>query len=652
MTETRKLAAILASDVVGYSRLAGADEDRILARLRALRSDLIDPTIAVHHGRVVKRTGDGSIVEFRSVVDAVRCAIEVQNAMVERNAGVPEERRIVFRIGIHLGDVVEESDGDLMGEGVNIASRLEGVAKPGAICLSEDAYRQVKSRLDLKVSDLGATALKNIAEPMRLYSLEVGALAEVKPAARASPADLAEPVAPKRRWGLTPLAAGIAALLILVATSGWYLLSWRASAPQTPVLTAAADKLALAPPLSIVVLPFENLSGDPEQEFFADAITDDLTTDLSHLPDSFVIARNTAFTYKGKSVDVKQIGRELAVRYALEGSVRPVGDTITVNAQLISTESGAHVWADRFDGQRSRLGELQVDFVARLARSLDVELVRAESLRATRDRAFDPNALDLTMRGWAVMNQHATSINLTEARGYFEKALVIDPQFPQALLGLARALILRANDYPGADRADKVERADSLVSRVLSDEPDNAMAHVVKSQVYFGKAQFGAAIAEANAAIADNRNLPEAHAQAGFYEIFVGRSTEAFQEIEMALRLSPRDPFRYEWDYYLCHAHAHLAQWDQAIESCTNSIATNSSWWASYVDLAAAYGWSGRDAEARAALAGLLKSRPGFTVQDWANIKWSDNPTFARENQGIVEGLRKAGLPEGEVKSN
>jgi adenylate cyclase len=639
MGETRKLAAILCSDVVGYSRLAGADEDRILARLRALRSDLIDPTIAVHNGRIVKRTGDGSIVEFRSAVDAVRCAIEVQNAMVERNAGVPENRQIVFRIGIHIGDVVEESDGDLMGDGVNIAARLEGIAKPGAICLSEDAYRQVKTRLDLAVSDLGPTPLKNIAEPIRAYSLQVGMPAGAKSAPQGQPTPTRGPRGLLRPWPV------IAALLLVAAlAAGAY--AWRSGlASRITGVPVAESNLANAPHLSIVVLPFENLSSDPEQDYFADAITDDLTTDLSHLADSFVIARNTADTYKGKAVDVRAIGRELGVRYALEGSVRRVGETITVNAQLISTETGAHVWADRFDGERARLGQLQVEFVARLARSLDVELIRAESLRATRERANDPDAVDLAMRGWAVINEGATSLDLTRARGYFEKALVIDPQLPQALLGLARALILRANDYPGADRADKVERADILVSRVLSDQPDNAKAHVVKSQVYFGKAEFDAAIAEASAAISDDRNLPDAHAQAGFYEIFVGRSADAFQEIETALRLSPRDPFRYEWDYYICHAHAHLKEWDQASQWCAKSIAANSSWWAPYIDLAAAYGWMGRDAEARAAVAGLLKSRPGITAEDWANIKWSDNPTFLRENQGIVDGLLKAGLP-------
>src|SRR5579862_6532886 len=265
MTEARKLAAILVTDIVGFSRLAGADEDRILARLRTLRSDLIEPTIAVHRGRVVKRTGDGSIVEFRSVVDAVRCAVEVQTGMVERNAGLPPERRIEFRVGIHVGDVVEESDGDLMGDGVNIAARLEGVATPGAICLSEDAYRQVKSRLDLKVSDLGSTRLKNIPEPVGVYSIEVGPPAPTKPAPQTG-----------------------------------------AAAAETP-----SARPALPDKPSIAVLPFQNMSGDLEQEYFADGVVEDIITALSRNRGLFVIARNSSFTYKGRAIDIRQVGREL-----------------------------------------------------------------------------------------------------------------------------------------------------------------------------------------------------------------------------------------------------------------------------------------------------------------------------------------------------
>src|ERR1700734_1778551 len=301
MSETRKIAAILVSDVVGYGRLAGADEDRILARLRALRSDLIDPTISVHRGRIVKRTGDGGVIEFRSVVDAVRCAVEIQRAMVERNAGVAPDKRIEFRIGIHLGDVVEESDGDLMGDGVNIAARLEGIAKPGAICLSEDAYRQVSGRLDMEVTDLGQTELKNIERPIRVYSLQVGVPAQAKPATELKAPEKSPE--PKPRSALLPLIAGIVALIVL-AGGAWYFLAGNRTASVVATNAPAAH-------LSVVVLPFTNLSGDPAQDYFADGITDNLTTDLSRIRDSFVIARNTAFTFKGKNVDAKQIGKDL-----------------------------------------------------------------------------------------------------------------------------------------------------------------------------------------------------------------------------------------------------------------------------------------------------------------------------------------------------
>ena len=365
MSETRKLAAILVADVVGYSRLAGADEERTLARLRALRSDLIDPAIAAHHGRIVKRTGDGSLIEFRSVVDAVRCAIEVQNGLIERNAGVPPERWIEFRVGIHVGDVVEESDGDPMGDGVNIAARLEGVAKPGAICLSEDAYRQVKQRLDLKVSDLGLTQLKNIAEPVRVYALGVGKPAQMK----------RKPASPKGRSVFVPLAAGIVALIVLAG--GWYFLG-----ANRPTITSNASTAASAAHLSIVVLPFTNLSGDPSQDYFADGITENLTTDLSRIRNSFVIARNTAFTFKGKSIGVKEIGKELGVRYVLEGSVQRDQNRVRVNAQLIDAESGAHLWADRFEEDLADLFKLQDQVVARLANSLGYELVKAEAEKA------------------------------------------------------------------------------------------------------------------------------------------------------------------------------------------------------------------------------------------------------------------------------
>jgi adenylate cyclase len=358
--ENRKLAAILVSDVFGCSRLTGADEDRILARLRSLRSDLIDPTIAVHHGRVVKRTGDGVLIEFRSVVDAVRCAIEMQTGLIERNAGLPAERRIEFRVGIHLGDVVEEADGDLMGDGVNIAARLESICEAGAICLSEDAYRQVKGRLDLAAHDLGPTQLKNIAEPIRVYSLEVGAPAHAKP---------------------------------------------------TP--TSAPEK-STPPRLSIVVLPFANIGGDPSHEHFVDGVTESLTTDLSRIRNAVVIGRNTAFTYKGKPVDLKQIGRELSACYVLEGSVQRGGNRMRVNVQLIDAEKGTHLWADRFDKPLTDLFDMQDEIVARLAGALNAQLVAAEARRA--EHSPNPDSMDLYFQGMAWSNRGRTPDNVAQAR--------------------------------------------------------------------------------------------------------------------------------------------------------------------------------------------------------------------------------------------
>ena len=371
VTQTRKIAAILVADVVGYTRLAGADEDRTLSRLRRLWSDLIVPAIAVHHGRVVKRTGDGAIAEFRSVVDAARCAIEMQEGMVERNAGLSPERRIEFRVGIHLGDVVEESDGDLMGDGVNIAARLEGIAEPGGICLSEDAYRQVRGRLDPAVADLGQIQLRNIAEPIRVYSLGVGV------AVQAQPKTAVQAAAPKKRSALAPLAAA-AAWLILIGGGAWWVLAGEGSDPPG------------AARLSIVVLPFANLSNDPAQDYFADGVTENLTTELSRLHNSFVISRNTAFTFKGKNLDAKAIGKELGVRYALEGSVQRDQNRVLVNAQLIDVESDAQVWADRFEDDVADLFKLQDEVVVRLARTLQIELVNVEAQRSLHGRPRIP----------------------------------------------------------------------------------------------------------------------------------------------------------------------------------------------------------------------------------------------------------------------
>ena len=427
MSETRKIAAILVADIVGYSRLAGADEDRILARLRALRSDLFDPTIALHHGRVVKRTGDGILIEFRSVVDAVRCAIEVQNGMAERNGGLPPERRIELRVGIHLGDVVEEADGDLMGDGVNIAARLEGNCEPGAICLSEDAYRQVSGRLDMEVTDLGPTQLKNIERPIRAYSLQVGVPAQAKPAT------VAKPPHAKRRSALGLLAAGYALLLVLIAGGAWYFVPgiWTVHVGSNAMAPAEAKHL------SIVVLPFANLSGDAAQDYFADGITENLTTDLSRLTGSFVIARNTAFTFKGKNADARQIGKELGVRYVLEGSVQRDQNQVRVNAQLIDAQSGGHIWAERFDRPLADLFAMQDEIVASLASQLNAELITNEARRAERTPA--PDSMDLYFQGMAWFNKGRNPVNAARARGFFERALALDPDNLDAAIAKAAA---------------------------------------------------------------------------------------------------------------------------------------------------------------------------------------------------------------------
>ena len=365
-------------------RLAGADEDRILSRLRALRSDLIDPAIAAHHGRVVKRTGDGSLIEFRSVVDAVRCAIEVQNGIVERNAGVAARASASSSASAFISATwSRRADGDLMGDGVNIAARLEGIAEPGAICLSEDAYRQVKGRLDLAVTDLGPTRLKNIAEPIRVYSLEVG---QARPGR--------SPRRPRRRKNPRP------------------------------------------PRLSIVVLPFANIGGEPEQEHFVDGVTESLTTDLSRIRGAYVVARNTAFTYKGKPLDVKTIGRELNVRYVLEGSVQRGGNRMRVNVQLIDAETGNHLWAERFDKPLADLFDMQDEIVARLAGALNTELVAAEARRA--EQAPTPNSMDLYFQGLAWLNKGLTPDNVAQARSFFDRALTADPDNVDALIESAR----------------------------------------------------------------------------------------------------------------------------------------------------------------------------------------------------------------------
>ncbi len=635
----RKVAAILVADIVGFGRLAGADEERILARLRTLRSDLIDPTVAIHNGRIVKRTGDGAVVEFRSVIEAVRSAIEVQTGLADRNAGVPAGQRIEVRVGIHLGDIVEETDGDLMGDGVNVAARLQAICKPGGVCLSEDAYRQVRDKLQATFVDLGEQSLKNIARPVRAYALKPGGFVGAPRPAR-------NPGGKTLLWS-----AVAAALVVAAATAGWF--GWRGLSPapeHEAALATAAANLAAAPRLSIVVLPFENLSGDKEQDYFADGITDDLTTDLSHLPDSFVIGRRTAATFKGKAIDLKQVGRDLGVRYALEGSVRRVGETITVNAQLISTETGAHVWADRFEGERSKLGELQVEAVARIANTLGVQLFNAEGLRAMREWPAKPDAVDYVMRGSAAWSLEITPDNLAKAIDNYDKALQLDPNNEQALSRKATAETIGLIDLGiGREHFDElIKKIEAELDRAIALQPDDARAHLMKGVIGKATNRHDLWLAETNTAIALDQNYAGAYCQKAHYMIAHGRAAEAFNLLDKVLRLDSQDPSRYVSQLFVCNAHAQLAEWEQAIDWCQRSAASNAATFWPYYELAASYGWLGRTADAANAVAELRKRRPEASVKDYERMQNYPDPQFVRERERIMEGLRKAGLQEGQ----
>jgi TolB-like protein/class 3 adenylate cyclase len=595
MDESRKLAAILVADVVGFSRLTGTDEDRTLARLRALRSDLIDPTIAVHKGRVVKRTGDGAIVEFRSVVDAVRFAIEVQNSMIERNAGLRPERRIEFRIGIHLGDVVEESDGDLMGDGVNIAARLEGVAQPGAICLSEDAYRQVKSRLDLAISDLGETKLKNIADPIRVYSLQVGNATTAK-------------------------ASGLA-----VAT------------------TSTAPALSLPEKPSIAVLPFQNMSGDPEQEYFADGTVEDIITALSRFPQLFVIARNSSFAYKGKTVDVKQISRDLGVRYILEGSVRKASNRIRITAQLIDASTGVHLWAERFDGGFEDIFELQDQVTARVVGEIAPKLEQAEIERAKRKPTESLDAYDYFLRGMANVNRWTRAAN-DEAMRLFYKAIELDPEFGAAHGMAAWCYIWRKLNGWVVDRAQETSEGARLARRAveLGKNDPVALSRGGHALAWFVRdLDNGAAFIDR--ALALNPNLSAAWNLSGWVRAYRGELDLSIEHHARAMRLSPLDPILYNMHLGTAFAHFLADRYDEATVWANRALREQPNNPAANRILAASNALAGRMNEAQEAMAYLRELDPSLRVSNLSEVYPLRRPEDLAK---VAEGLRRAGLPE------
>jgi adenylate cyclase len=595
MTETRKLAAILAADVVGYSRLAGSDEDRTLARLRALRSDLIDPTIAVHNGRVVKRTGDGIVVEFRSVVDAVRCAIEVQNGMVERNAGLPPERKIEFRVGIHLGDVVEESDGDLMGDGVNIAARLEGIAAPGTICLSEDAYRQVKARLDLAVSDLGETKLKNIAEPVRVYSLQVGLPAQAKPA---TPAERA---APDRRVAQLPL-------------------------PDKP---------------SIVVLPFDNMSRDPEQEYFSDGISEDIITDLSKVSALFVIARNSAFVYKGKAFNIPDICRELGVRFALEGSVRKAGNRVRITAQLIDGSRGGHLWAERYDRDLTDIFAVQDDVTQQIVAALKVTLSEAEKSLIADSGTTNVDAHDFFLRGreliWGGKRDHEMFDQSTVC---FRRAIELDPNYGAPYAGLGMAYILDYQHHWSDTPEKSFDQAEHMVSESIAKDDKDPFAHYVAAVVYMWKRNYERWAHEADRALSLNPNYALAVNARGLVHIYTGEPAKAIPYIERAIRL---DPTQQLYRHFLGTAYFVAGNYETAAAVFKDRIAMTPTTDLSRAFLASALGHLGRLDEARQIWRELKEINPRYSHLDHiGRLPFR----ISADADKFTDGLRKAGLAE------
>jgi TolB-like protein/class 3 adenylate cyclase len=626
----RRLAAILAADIAGYSRLMHEDEAATVQDLKAHQSVIL-PLIGRHGGRIIDTAGDGIMAEFPSVISATECAVEIQTVMAERNEGVPESRRMRFRIGINLGDVIYDET-RIYGDGINIAARLEILAEPGGVLVSHAVYDQVRGKLPFAFEDVGERQVKNIEQPVHMYQLHMpGASSKAVATLVRRPA-----LTDRKRW----MVWGLAAFLVLLGVGG----AWWMRSPFFPRQRVDSTE---APRLSIVVLPFQNLSGDPSEDYFADGITEDLTTDLSRIAESFVISRNTAFTFKGKAVDVRQIGRELGVRYVLEGSVRRMGGTVRINAQLIDAGTGAHLWAEQIDVDQGTLATLQDNFgiANRLARMLSVELVHVEGRRAQRT---DPDAVDLTMRGWSILHGGPNKDDVQRSVALFEDALRLDPDNSQARVGLAQALTLVYRHRWAPEPAKVLARADEAATRAIATVPNYAQAHYVKAEVLGLSNRFDAALATYDRAIALDHNHAAAYVGRARNLIAIGRAAEALAPVEKAIGLSPRDPELYVWYFVLCHANTHLARDAQAIDWCLKSIATGKTFWFAYVDLASAYAWRGQNAEAAAAVAELLKLRPGYTVQQLAQDGWghSDNPTFRKEYQRIIEGARKAGLPE------
>ena len=595
---TRRLAAILAADVAGYSRLMGADEEGTHERVQTHLQELVNPKITEHRGRVVKNTGDGFLAEFQSVVDAVRCAVEVQRGMVERNAAALPDKRIEFRVGINLGDVIVEEH-DIFGDGVNIAARLEALAEPGGICVSRMVRDNVRDKLDYSFQDLGEQQVKNIGRPVRVYGLRPESVANV---------------------------------------------------PRATVWATASNLPPIAAPrLSIVVLPFTNLSDDREQQYFADGITEDLTTDLSRIAHSFVISRSTAFTYRNTAVDTRQIGRELGVRYVLEGSVRRSGSQVRISAQLIDAATGAHVWTERFDRDTADLFALQDEITSRLASALGVELIATEAARP----AEHPDALDHVLRGRAVLSKPWTPDTFREAINLFEHALALDPQSAEAQSRLAAVLMIRVLSGMANSAVADVSRAEALVDQALASSPHLPYAHIIKGHVLRAQNRWEEAVPEYEAALALDQNSVFALTGLGWCKLSDGSLDEVIPLLEQAIRLSPRDPGIGSFYYLIGTVHLLQSHTDEAIvwlektHSAMPTVPIHRSC------LAAAYALRGETERAAAELAGARRLDGGNLFSSIAHLKaypgfawWWAPKTRALYEATYFAGLRKAGMPE------
>jgi TolB-like protein/class 3 adenylate cyclase/Flp pilus assembly protein TadD len=582
----RRLAAILAADVVGYSRLVGADEEGTLARLRTLRDDLISPTVSTYQGRTIKTAGDGILLEFASVVDAVRAALDVQRAMAAQNAETPADKRIEFRIGINLGDVVVEADGDLVGDGVNVAARLEAIAEPGGICLSRSAYDQVNGKVDAEFVDIGDQTLKNIAQPIRSYRVGSG------------------------------------------RTVG--------AAPELPALSLP-DKP------SIAVLPFQNMSGDPGQDYFADGIVEEIITGLSRLRWLFVIARNSSFTYKGRAVDVKQVGRELGVHYVLEGSVRRSGTRVRITGQLIDTATGIHLWADRFDGGMEDIFDLQDQMTQSVIGAIAPKLEQAEIDRSRRKPTERLDAYDHYLRGLAGVhrwNREGTE----EAYMYFHRAIQLDPDFAAAYGMAAGCFISRKAGGWMLDRAQESADAERLARRAIELGKDDPIA-LCWSGITL--AYVACEVEEGVAFIDRARSLDPNYAPAwgfsGWARIFLGQMDLAIQHLAHAVRLSPLDPLIYNVFSATALAHFLSGRHDEACVWAERAMRGAPTRVTAVRTFAASCAMAGRMEEAHKAIERLRQMHPKSGVAD-AQHHWP----FRRPQdlERYIEGLRRAGLPE------